>query len=311
MPSTLPSPPFANLLVVHLDWDLPPSHHARLAPYFLNITSVLKGAPTDAQLMAADFSAAGSNEIIGSQLWEERRAEREQDGRVRLANAAGVHVEAIGQYFIATTLALYHRLQEQILIGHNEKRWAIGTEFGSDNSWIFVQGLLHKTVGVLGCGHIGRECARLASASGARVFAANASGMCQSLGGYTIPGTGDPDGILPAAWFSMTRRDSLEAFLTQCDETLRWIKPSSVLGNVGRGDVVDTDALVHALDEGRLAGAVLDVVNPEPLPDGHTLFGRKNVIVTPHVSGRSLTYPELALDLLVTNLERLLAGENL
>ena len=89
------------------------------------------------------------------------------------------------------------------------------------------------------------------------------------------------------------------------------MKPNAIIVNVGRGDVVDTAALVHALDEGRLAGAVLDVVNPEPLPDGHTLFGRKNVIVTPHLSGRSLAYPELALDLLVTNLERVLAGKEL
>lgn len=89
------------------------------------------------------------------------------------------------------------------------------------------------------------------------------------------------------------------------------MKPSAVVVNVGRGDAIDTDALVEALDTGKLAGAALDVTSPEPLPDGHTLFGRKNVIITPHLSGRSIKYPDVALDVLVTNLERLREGKEL
>lgn len=89
------------------------------------------------------------------------------------------------------------------------------------------------------------------------------------------------------------------------------MKPSAVIVNVGRGDAIDTDALVAALDTGKLAGAALDVTSPEPLPDGHTLFGRKNVIITPHLSGRGVKYPDVALDVLVTNLERLREGKEL
>ena len=194
---------------------------------------------------------------------------------------------------------------------------------------MFIQELRHKTVGVLGYGHIGRESARLASTFGARILAANSSGTRQPLGGYIIPGTGDPDGVIPEAWYSTSDRESLKAFLGQCDvlllslpstpatrrilnqETLGWMKTSAVLVNVGRGDAIDTDALVQTLDEGKLAGAALDVADPEPLPAGHPLFGRSNVIVTPHLSGRTVRYPELALDVLITNLDKLIAGKKL
>jgi phosphoglycerate dehydrogenase-like enzyme len=81
--------------------------------------------------------------------------------------------------------------------------------------------------------------------------------------------------------------------------------------NVGRGDAVDTDALVSALDAGELAGAVLDVTDPEPLPEGHTLYGRKNVVLTPHLSGRTEIYFDLSVDIFVKNLERWHSGKDL
>jgi phosphoglycerate dehydrogenase-like enzyme len=84
-----------------------------------------------------------------------------------------------------------------------------------------------------------------------------------------------------------------------------------VIINVGRGDAIDTDALVAALDAGKLGGAALDVTDPEPLPAGHTLYNRKNVIITPHMSGRTERYMELVLDILTTNLDRLKAGKEL
>ncbi|KIP01538.1 hypothetical protein PHLGIDRAFT_349364 [Phlebiopsis gigantea 11061_1 CR5-6] len=346
----LSTPPFSHLLVA--SWNFPPAHRTRLAPYFANITHVpLGGTPTDAQLAEADvifglprathvrsihqvpklrfiqLGSAGSDGLIGSPMWEEQESEREREKWVKLASCSGVHVGAIGQYFVMTTLALFHRLQGQILISQNEKRWGSDSEISG--SWIFIEELRHKTVGVLGYGHIGRESSRLASAFGARILAANSSGTRQPLGGYIIPGTGDPDGTIPEMWYSTSDRESLKAFLEQSDvlllslpstpatrrilnqETLGWLKSSAVLVNVGRGDAIDTDALVQALDQGKLAGAALDVVEPEPLPAGHPLFGRKNVIITPHLSGRSVRYPELALDVLITNLDKLVAGEKL
>ena len=68
------------------------------------------------------------------------------------------------------------------------------------------------------------------------------------------------------------------------DETLSRMNPTAFLVNCSRGPVVDTDALVRALDAKKIAGCALDTTDPEPLPDPHPLRGRDNVIITPHVA---------------------------
>lgn len=93
--------------------------------------------------------------------------------------------------------------------------------------------------------------------------------------------------------------------------TFTYLKPSAVIVNVGRGDAIDTDALVAALDEKRLAGAALDVTDPEPLPDGHTLYGRPNVIITPHLSGLADNYFDICTDILIANAKQWREGKEL
>lgn len=134
---------------------------------------------------------------------------------------------------------------------------------------------------------------------------------------------------IPEAWYSTKDRASFAEFLGKSDvvllslpstpatrhilsaQTLPLLKRTAVIVNIGRGDAVETDALVAALDAGLLAGAALDVTEPEPLPAGHALFGRKNVILTPHLSGRTVKYFDLALDIFIENLVRLRDGKPL
>ena len=88
------------------------------------------------------------------------------------------------------------------------------------------------------------------------------------------------------------------------------MKRGTILINVSRGGVVDTDALVSALDRGQVAAAGLDVTDPEPLPAGHPLW-KRNVIITPHSAGQSPGGRRRAHELFRENLRRFAAGEML
>lgn len=89
------------------------------------------------------------------------------------------------------------------------------------------------------------------------------------------------------------------------EERIGMLKNNAVVLNVGRGMTLDTEALTRALKEGRIAGACLDVTDPEPLPSDHPLWDMENVILTPHVSG-GFTLPETLekiLNICIENLE--------
>ena len=90
------------------------------------------------------------------------------------------------------------------------------------------------------------------------------------------------------------------------------MKPGGILVNIARGPIVDTAALVEALMSGRLAGAGLDVTDPEPPPPDHPLWSCPNLIVTPHVSGLGSPAVRRRIGALVMeNLGRFVAGETL
>lgn len=150
------------------------------------------------------------------------------------------------------------------------------------------------------------------------------------------PSIGDPDGTLPAKWFSgdpltPAGASSLSSFLTSgldilvlampltasthhviSRPQLELLKPKcTFLSNVGRGPLVNTPDLIMALNEGWIRGAALDVTDPEPLPADHELWTTKNVIITPHVSGNSNSYNKRVLGVLEGNLGRLSRGEAL
>jgi phosphoglycerate dehydrogenase-like enzyme len=89
------------------------------------------------------------------------------------------------------------------------------------------------------------------------------------------------------------------------------LKPTAYFINVARGASVVTDALVQALNEGRLAGAGLDVVDPEPLPANHPLWKAPRVLITPHISAQSDFLGEARWTVAVENLRRYAAGERM
>jgi D-3-phosphoglycerate dehydrogenase len=140
-----------------------------------------------------------------------------------------------------------------------------------------------RTLGLVGFGNIARQVAVRAHAFAMRVLYAD---PFVAQGDFDVPG----EKVELAQLLGECDFVSLHPPLTPhtrgmiSDEALARMKPTAFLVNCSRGPVVDTNALVRALDAGRIAGCALDTIDPEPLPDPHPLRGRDNVIITPHVA---------------------------
>jgi len=242
------------------------------------------------------------------------------DTPVLLTTTSGVHAATIAEYAITVLLALAHRVPRMV-------EWQGKGVWPPDGErWsLFVPTELRgSTLGIIGYGSIGRELARIAkTAFGMTVLACKRDPARHEDDGYALPGTGDPHGALPEAWFPpeevsklLARSDAVVmcAPLTRDTEhmigaaELRAMKPSAYFVNVGRGATVDETALAQALAGRRIAGAAIDVFAQEPPPPGHPLYALDNVIVSPHVSGFLPSYDDKCAELFAENLRRYLGG---
>ncbi len=140
-----------------------------------------------------------------------------------------------------------------------------------------------STLGLVGFGHIARQVAVRAAAFGMKVVYAD---PFVKEGQFKEPGKKmELDAMLAAADFvSLHPPLTPETRKMINDQAFGRMKPNAVLINCARGPVVDTDALVRALDAKKIAGCALDTTDPEPLPDPHPLRGRENVIINPHAA---------------------------
>ncbi|KAK4155400.1 oxidoreductase-like protein [Chaetomidium leptoderma] len=273
------------------------------------------------KLEYVQLMSAGVNHVLDNPVFK--------DTEVTFCTANGVHGPQISEWIISTYLAFEHHLPDY-LQRQKEAHWDRG-------DMLTIEDAASKTIGILGYGSIGRQTARLAAAMGMAVHAytlhPRPTPESRRDRGWTAPGLGDPDGALPSKWFSGESAADLHAFLASgldllviatplTDRTQHLLsaaefrviagrKGRTFISNIARGPVIDTDALVDALEGGLIRGAALDVTDPEPLPDGHRLWGAKNVIITPHVSGASTRYVERVLAILVCNLGRLAEGGEL
>lgn len=241
-----------------------------------------------------------------------------------ITNSSGVQSLSIAQHAFMLVLAIYHNLAQYLINSRVRGVWTPLDQVPKNGTYIpDVRG---QTIGILGYGGIGREVGRIAAGWGMRVLACNSDGRRKPQRTYVIGGTGDPNGDLPEAWYASKDRMALQAFLSASDvlvlalpaspatdhiisaSTLALLKPSAVLVNIARGDLIDQAALLDALDGARLAGAGLDVATPEPLPDDHPLLRHERCLVTPHVSWGTIKYRERLVDLVLINWARLAKG---
>jgi len=169
-----------------------------------------------------------------------------------------------------------------------------------------------KTVLVVGLGGIGLEVARRAQALGMRVVATRASGRD---GPAFVSYVGTPDELAQLAAqadFVVNTTPLTPATTGMFDaKFFAVVKPGAFFVNVGRGQSVVQADLVAALRSGRLAGAALDVTDPEPLPADSPLWRMPNVLLTPHVSAQSDVDDGVRSAIVVENLRRYVAGEKL
>jgi phosphoglycerate dehydrogenase-like enzyme len=280
----------------------------------LEVTSATD--PADATSRAADFDLAFGEPSLLKQILPAMRALRWTqatwagvepllDPSLRrdyiLTNARGVFGGLMSEYVFAYLLAHERRIFEK-RASQAAGRWdpsPPGTLRG-------------KTIGLLGVGTIGGVLARTAKHFGMRVK------------GYT---RGSEESAEVDEYFHGAMDAQREAFASDLDylvsimpatsETrhlvdaafLRALPPRAVFVNPGRGGVVDEPALAAALQEGRLAGAVLDVFQQEPLPADHVFWRTPNLVITSHTA--ALSFPADIAPLFIENYKRLLAGEPL
>ncbi|KAI1435121.1 D-isomer specific 2-hydroxyacid dehydrogenase [Xylaria sp. CBS 124048] len=287
-----------------------------------SITVVLTGPRLPAmgqapKLQLVQLILAGANAVIKNPLFTETQ--------IPFCTANGVASSPIAEWVICTYLAYQHGIPKY-LEDMRDSKW--GSSYSLD-----APDAVGQRVGILGYGSIGRQIARVATALGMEVYAYTNSPRptpeSRRNYSYHTPGLGDPDGRLPSKWFSGTSEAAINEFLTSGLDLLVVAVPLTpqthgILGaaqfkllankktyvsNIGRGPTIVTDDLVTALDEGWIGGAALDVTDPEPLPKEHPLWTKKNVIITPHVSGNTLSYYDRLLAILEINLEKLSEGK--
>jgi phosphoglycerate dehydrogenase-like enzyme len=224
---------------------------------------------------------------------------------VVLTNMAGVHGPAIADHVFALLLALTRDL-----------RGVLDSARGS--SWEVAAGpiapgtLEGRTLYVAGLGGIGNEVARRGHGFGMRVLATQRTPDTRPAWVDELGSPDDHGRFLERADVVAICLPLTEATRGLFDErAFESMRPGAILINVGRGAIVDTDALVAALESGRLAGAGLDVTDPEPLPPDHPLWDLPQVVITPHDASRAELTGARHWALLCENVRRFGAGEPL
>lgn len=229
---------------------------------------------------------------------------------VQITSTKGAHAATIAEHFFGILISLTRQLP-RLYQAQLRRQW-VKWEQWAETIGAAPLGLQGLTLGVIGLGNIGLAIAERARAFGMTVIAVDlravpkpdcvsALWMSSGLGDLlrqsdvvvvTVPGTPETNGLLGT-------------------ETLGLMKPGAYLAAVSRGGIVDEAEVAAMLHDGRLAGAALDVTDIEPLPAASPLWTAPNLILTPHVAGKSANTTAAATEILRDNLARYLAGQPL
>ena len=177
-------------------------------------------------------------------------------------------------------------------------------------NWAELGGLYGHTLGLIGVGGIGAAVADRAIPFGMKVIGYRRSGAPAHRPEVGIT-TSLEDVLRASDHLVVTAPSTQETHHMLNEQTLALVKPGVHLVNIARGALIDQDALRTALDDGRVAMASLDTVDPEPLPAGHWMYTHPKVRLSPHISWAMPGASDLLADTFIDNLRRYLAGEPL
>ncbi|MBN1663581.1 MAG: D-2-hydroxyacid dehydrogenase [Deltaproteobacteria bacterium] len=219
-----------------------------------------------------------------------------------LTTASGVHAIPISEHILAMMFALSRGIPESIT-KQQEHRWKRLNKVVEIDS---------ATIGIIGLGKIGEKMAEKAKGLNMRVLATRRNP--QRTSPYVDQMFG-PDGLAEVLsqsdWVVITAAMTPETNGLIGENELKLMKKSACIINIARGAIIREKALIQALQEGRIAGAGLDVFETEPLPADSPLWDMKNVIITGHYAGVTPHYFDRVMDIFVENLRRYRQGEPL
>ena len=228
-------------------------------------------------------------------------------GKRLLTNGQKIGSPALAEHAVAMMMSLARGL-DSYHANQMERQWKREADMGQ-GQFLELEG---RTVLVVGLGGIGTQVARRAHGLGMRVIATRGSRRegpdsvdYLGLGAETIDLASQADVVINTAPLTKSTTGMFNA------DFFAAMKPTAYFVSVGRGKSTVTDDLVAALNNGELAGAGLDVTDPEPLPKDHVLWTMPRVIITPHTAGRSDRSRDRLYLLVQENLRRYVAGDPL
>ena len=235
--------------------------------------------------------------------YDEFPVERYADSGVVLTNSTGIHGTTVGETVLGYMLSFARRLHV-FRDRQRDREWErepYEVPFTLDGERVCVVGL----------GTLGTGVAERAAAVGMEVVGVRQSGDPHEHARRVYTPDRLEEAVAGARFVVLAVPLNAETAGLVSTSTLAAMDDGSYLVNVARGGVVDTDALVTALDEGAIEGAALDAFDEEPLSEESPLWGYDEVLVTPHTSGLSGTQHEAIAALVRTNVRRVRAGEDL
>jgi|SRR6188768_3400714 len=221
-----------------------------------------------------------------------------------ITNARGIHAQPVAEHVFGLVLMFARQL-------HRAVRQQSARHWESAALQAGVSALAGATLGIAGLGAIGRRIAQIGGAFGMRVIALKRT----PVGASGVERVFGPSQLLPF----LKEAEYVVNTLPLTEQTKNYfgtrefaaMRSDAVFINIGRGATVQTDALLRALQSGGIAGAALDVTDPEPLPSEHPLWTLDNVILTPHYAGTHPGYVQRASAIFLENLARFVAGNAL